>query len=80
MSKVILVTGASRGIGLGIAKALVAAKHKVVLTARNAEALEKLKAEYPEQVAYLTGNMTDYSVSASLFFFCSTSHDRRDIS
>ncbi|KKA30075.1 hypothetical protein TD95_005375 [Thielaviopsis punctulata] len=66
MSKVILVTGASRGIGLGIAQALIAAKHKVVLTARNAASLEKLKAENPEQVAFLAGDITDYSIGEKL--------------
>ena len=36
-----IVTGASRGIGLGIAERLVAEGARVVITARNAEALEE---------------------------------------
>jgi len=43
-----IVTGASRGIGLGIAERLVAEGARVVLTARKAEALE-------EAVAHLGG-------------------------
>lgn len=37
MSKVILVTGAARGMGVDIAKAALAAGHSVVATARNAD-------------------------------------------
>jgi NAD(P)-dependent dehydrogenase (short-subunit alcohol dehydrogenase family) len=40
-NKVAIVTGASRGIGLGIARRLVADGARVVITARRAEALAK---------------------------------------
>lgn len=40
-TKVALVTGASRGIGLATAQALVADGHQVVITARKPEALEE---------------------------------------
>jgi len=56
--KVIIVTGASRGIGLAVAKVLLEASHKVVLIARSAEQLQALKEQYPEQVAYLAADMT----------------------
>ncbi len=39
MSKVILVTGAARGMGVEIAKAALAAGHRVVATARNAKSV-----------------------------------------
>jgi NAD(P)-dependent dehydrogenase (short-subunit alcohol dehydrogenase family) len=39
MSKVILVTGAARGMGVDIVKAALAAGHSVVATARNADAV-----------------------------------------
>lgn len=47
--KVAIVTGASRGIGRVIALALAAQGAKVVASARNAEALEKLIAEIKAQ-------------------------------
>jgi short-subunit dehydrogenase len=41
----VLITGASSGIGLELAKLFAASKHRLILTARNAEALEKLADE-----------------------------------
>jgi len=38
----VLITGASSGIGLELAKLFAAAKHRLILTARNAAALEQL--------------------------------------
>lgn len=61
-SKVIVLTGASRGIGLAIAEYLLKTSHKLVLVARSAEPLEKLKSEYPSQVEYLAVDLTDFSV------------------
>jgi len=46
--QVALVTGASMGIGYGIAKALANAGAKVAVAARSVEALEKLSAEIRE--------------------------------
>ena len=40
-----LVTGASRGAGYGIAKALAAANAEVVVTARNEPELQRLRRE-----------------------------------
>ncbi|EHK99095.1 putative Uncharacterized oxidoreductase [Glarea lozoyensis 74030] len=58
--KVILLTGASRGIGLAIAQFLLKASHKLVLVARSEEPLQKLKAEYPGQVEYLAADLNDF--------------------
>src|SRR5689334_13450835 len=44
-----VVTGASSGIGLSIARQLAARKFDVVLSARNAEALERIAAELRSQ-------------------------------
>ncbi|TVY48559.1 putative oxidoreductase [Lachnellula occidentalis] len=60
-SKVIVLTGASRGIGLAIAEYLLKTSHKLVLVARSAEPLEKLKSEYPGQVEYLAVDLADFS-------------------
>jgi NADP-dependent 3-hydroxy acid dehydrogenase YdfG len=62
-SKVVIVTGASRGIGLAVAESLLAASHKAVLVSRSAEQLQKLKERYPSQVAYLVADMTVADVS-----------------
>ena len=56
--RVAVVTGASRGIGLGIAQRLVAEGAKVVVTARNAEPLA-------EAVAALGGCRARSCASAS---------------
>lgn len=60
--KVIVLTGASRGIGLSIAQYLLQASHKLVLVARSEEALKNLKSEYPSQVEYLAADLADFSV------------------
>ena len=60
--KVIILTGASRGIGLAIAKYLLNDGHKLVLVARTAEPLEKLKAEYVGAVQVFTGDLKNFEV------------------
>ena len=64
--KTVLITGASRGIGLAIARHLLQAPRssQVVVTSRSAEPLEKLRAEFPEQVAVVAGDATDPAIAA----------------
>ena len=59
--QVALITGASRGIGLGIATRLVAEGARVCITARNAEPLEQAVAELggPEHAIAVAGKGDD---------------------
>ena len=64
--KVIILTGASRGIGLAIAKYLLKDGHKLLLVARTAEPLEKLKKEHGGAVEVFTGDCRDFEVCYSM--------------
>jgi NADP-dependent 3-hydroxy acid dehydrogenase YdfG len=61
--KVIILTGASRGIGLAIAQYLLNGSHKVVVVARSAGPLEELKKQYPGQVEVVAADLAEFSVS-----------------
>jgi len=52
--KVIIITGASQGIGLATAKHLSKLGAKVVLTARSEDVLKKLEKELPDSLAIVT--------------------------
>ena len=60
--KVIILTGASRGIGLAIAKYLLGEGHRVVLVARTAGPLEKLREEYGALVQVFVGDVSQFGV------------------
>ena len=62
MSKVFIVSGASKGVGAAIAKYLLGQNHKVVLAARSQDLLEQTKAAHPGQVEYVAGDMADATV------------------
>ncbi|KAK5807529.1 hypothetical protein VI817_001787 [Penicillium citrinum] len=61
----LIVTGASRGIGLCIAEYLLSApqSHNVVVVARSAEPLQKLKEKYTKQVEVVNGDLADFSLA-----------------
>ncbi len=61
-----VVTGASGGIGGGIARALHAAGCTVILSGRRAEALEALARELGERVAVSVGDLTDPAYAGRL--------------
>ena len=54
------------GIGLAISQCLLKApeRHNIVALGRDEEALEALGKAYPAQVRYISGNISDYVVSA----------------
>ncbi|KAI4639410.1 hypothetical protein J4E93_009238 [Alternaria ventricosa] len=57
---VVILTGASRGIGQAIAHHLLSRNHKVVLVSRTESALSALQSQYGnERVAVLAGDMAD---------------------
>lgn len=60
--KVIWITGASSGIGEGLAKALNTPTNKLILSARNTVALDRLKEKspYPENIFILPLNLEHY--------------------
>lgn len=60
--KVIILTGASRGIGLAIAHFLLKQSHKLVVVARSEQALRELEKQYNGNVAVLTGDLADFSL------------------
>lgn len=57
--KVVIVTGATAGIGAAAAKALVEKGCKVVLNARNEERLEEMVAELGPSAIYVAGDCAD---------------------
>lgn len=63
--KTYLVTGASRGIGKEIVRALAEAGHGVIATARSTDALNELATTYPKNVVALSTDLsTDAGCSA----------------
>lgn len=58
--KTAIVTGGSRGIGLGIAKRLIVEGARVAITARKADALESAAAQFPPgSVIWIAGKADD---------------------
>ena len=74
----VIVTGASRGLGAAIARALVAEGANVVAAARSLDALTGLAAEAPEKIAPLSCDMRDKSEVAALVGTCIDRFGRLD--
>ncbi|KAH7138989.1 hypothetical protein B0J11DRAFT_32427 [Dendryphion nanum] len=60
--KVIILTGASRGIGAASAQYLLSQHHKLVLVSRTHAALDQLHFQYPDQVEVLAGDVSDFAL------------------
>jgi NAD(P)-dependent dehydrogenase (short-subunit alcohol dehydrogenase family) len=54
-----LITGSSRGFGRSLARAVLAAGHQVIATARRADALAELVERYGDQVRAVSLDVTD---------------------
>jgi len=63
MSKVWLITGSSRGLGWEVAKAALAAGHRVVATARKPEQLRALVEAHPESARAIALDVADPSAA-----------------
>ncbi|MCJ1331742.1 hypothetical protein MMC10_008434 [Thelotrema lepadinum] len=61
MKKTVIVSGASRGLGLAIARYIVSEGHNVIVTARDASALEDFRKEAPDQIRVVAGDIRDAS-------------------
>src|SRR6266404_7106567 len=59
--KNVVVTGGSRGLGLGVVEALVAQGAKVTVVARSAQALEAVRARL--RVATISADVTDQTAA-----------------
>jgi len=77
-NQVILVTGASQGIGQGVAEALLADGHRVVLAARRIEPLEALANRYPGQALPVSVDVSDPTAINTLYEKISTEYGRLD--
>lgn len=68
MTKVALVTGSSRGIGLEIAKHLANLNYQVVLNSRSEIGTEILKEfkDAPHPVRQITGDVSDFEISKNI--------------
>jgi 2-deoxy-D-gluconate 3-dehydrogenase len=64
--RVAIVTGASRGLGLAAARALLAEGVRVLAAARSADALDALAAQHPGQVEPVACDMRDLDAVAAL--------------
>ncbi|KAJ4305223.1 hypothetical protein N0V90_000754 [Kalmusia sp. IMI 367209] len=61
---VIILTGASRGIGQAAAHYLLSRNHKLVLVSRTRSALDQLRDQYgAEKVEVLAGDLSDFSIA-----------------
>ncbi|KAB5488917.1 SDR family oxidoreductase [Flagellimonas hadalis] len=69
----ILITGGSSGIGFALAKRFLDLDNKVIITGRNKEKLQRIKALYPT-IECFPGDLTDKNSLDELVFFIEQNH------
>jgi NAD(P)-dependent dehydrogenase (short-subunit alcohol dehydrogenase family) len=79
MSKVWLVTGSSRGLGLEIAKAVLAAGDRLVATARNTKHLQPLLEKYGDRVRVVELDVTRAEAARAAVEVAPTAFGRLDV-
>ncbi|KAK2873956.1 hypothetical protein FQN49_001959 [Arthroderma sp. PD_2] len=80
MGKTIILTGASRGIGLAVAKYLLQAPHScnLILVARTEAPLQELKEKHGSQVEVVCGDVSDFSLARQAVCQALKSYGRLD--
>ena len=79
MTKTILITGATDGLGRATAIALAALGHRVIAHGRNAEKLAKLKAEIGANTSTVQADMSDLAQVTQLGRDLLQGHDNIDV-
>ncbi|WP_282605796.1 SDR family NAD(P)-dependent oxidoreductase [Pelagibius sp. Alg239-R121] len=79
MTKTILITGSTDGIGLLTAKQLAAAGHRILLHGRSAEKLETAAADIGGTVEAFNADLSDLSAVKSLASEICARYDRLDV-
>src|SRR3984893_14029389 len=79
MSKVWLITGSSRGLGRELAKAVLAAGHHLVATARAAEDLHDLVSQYGERVRAVALDVTNPAAARAAIAVATSAFGRLDV-
>lgn len=73
-----LITGASKGIGLSIAKELASKKNNVLLIARNeellAKAAEEIKRKFNVEAFYIAADLSHPDGPQKIYDWCSSNH------
>ncbi|WP_114011748.1 SDR family NAD(P)-dependent oxidoreductase [Cohaesibacter intestini] len=79
MTKTILITGATDGLGRATAVALAKQGHNIIAHGRNAEKLDKLKAEIGATLSTVQADMSDLSHVAQMGRDLINAYDRIDV-
>jgi NAD(P)-dependent dehydrogenase (short-subunit alcohol dehydrogenase family) len=79
MSKVWLITGSSRGLGLALAKAVLADGHRLVATARNPDDLRDLVEQHRDRIRAVALDVTDEAAARASVATAVSAFGRLDV-